>query len=179
MAVVATAVVLTSDDDDVGTRPYKLVAPATIAGFSFDPAANALDPPSELSEDYRVRLKAALGGTPSDRMSVVYTEAASGLKLSIDGMTGTGFIPRKHMSGKKRLDREANNPLELQSVEPGPNGGSAECSNLGAVGVGCSWLTSTTFVVVQFSPRTGANKVGLDRAVELLHAVRSAVEKPA
>jgi hypothetical protein len=184
-AVAAVGVVIgvvIASGDDGGTRPYQLTVPATAAGFPLDP-----DGTKDLAADhaaagndagYKARVKAALGGTAGGDMFAVYTDAADGLKISIHGMTGTGFVPHKHETGLERLNREAGNPLPFQSVDPGPNGGSAECTTFTGGGVGCSWLTSTTFVIVEFRATDHTGKPPLDRAVELLHVVRSAVEKP-
>lgn len=179
VTVAITVAVLLSDDDG-GTKPYTLIAPATAAGFPLDPdGTRELTGAGGYDADYKRRIKAALGGTASGDMFAVYTDAAEGLKISVKGMTGTGFVPRKHKAGMERLNREVNNPLPLRSVDPGPHGGSAECTTLTGGGVGCSWLTSTTFVLIEFSPTGRTAGPSPDRAVALLHTMRSAVEKPA
>lgn len=176
VAVAVAGLVLLADDDG---GPYTLVAPATAAGLPLDPdGTRDLTGSGGFDADYKQRVKTALGGTARSEMFAVYTDAADGLKIDISGMTGTGFAPGKHRPGMERLNREAGNPLPLRSVDPGPHGGSAMCTTLTG-GVGCSWLTSTTFVVIQFSATGGAGGPSLDRAVRLLHTLRSAVEKPA
>jgi hypothetical protein len=177
-AVAAVGVFMLSNDD--GTRPYTLAAPATAAGFPIDPAATkSIATTDAFNADFKQRVTAALGGKANGDMFAVYTDTADGLKISLEGMTGTGFAPHRLKSGVDRLLREANNPpFHLQSVDAGSNGGAAVCSPYTA-GIGCSWLTSTTFVTIDFSAADGTNKLQLNKAVELLHTIRPAVEKPA
>ncbi|WP_030172853.1 hypothetical protein [Spirillospora albida] len=176
LAAVA-AVALLGDD---GTRPYTLTAPPAVAGLPLDSdATKSLESAGSSLEDYERRAGAALGGEIDGRMFAVYSAGADGLRISLDGRTGSGLAPGELKSGLERLARESNNPIRgLRSVAPGPHGGSAVCTVTPRVG--CAWLTSTTFVLIDFRVADEENKpLELDEAVELLHRIRAAVEKPA
>ncbi|MER6809552.1 hypothetical protein ABT299_09750 [Spirillospora sp. NPDC000708] len=168
---------------DGGTRPYQLVVPATAAGLPLDrsqtEAYGTVD--MELSDYSRQRYEAELGGDITGRpVGAVYADPADDRLVVFRGLTGSGLSPRKLKRGMARLQREAGLPGVHREVNPGPHGGSAICTPP-AHDIACVSMTSTTIVFIEFAPAEPAetSPIRPERALEILHGVRAAVEQPA
>ncbi|MBD2892295.1 hypothetical protein amrb99_12050 [Actinomadura sp. RB99] len=135
---------------DGGTRPYRLVVPATAAGLPLDrsqtEAYGTVD--MELSDYSRQRYEAELGGDITGRpVGAVYADPADDRLVVFRGLTGSG---------------------------------SAICTPP-AHDIACVSMTSTTIVFIEFAPAEPAetSPIRPERALEILHGVRAAVEQPA